>query len=120
MSEIELTQDEAGVLMQQLQGIGERLAKEPLGEITPVLAELTADAMFHRPGGFFRRAKPIPLRVTPAQAETLLRAIEDNDGLQDRSLRGEARAELRRTPWIQVNGLPGLSLLKKLVQVVSS
>jgi len=119
MSDLELTPDEAGVLMQQMQGIGQRLSGAPLDEITPVLATFTADAMFQRPRGLLRRPKPISLSVTPSQAEILLRAIEDNDGLKDPSLREEARSELRATLWPEVKAFPALSLMKKLAHCAS-
>ena len=70
--------------------------------------------MFQRPTGFFR-AKPTSLRVTSTQAEILLRAIEDNDGLKDLSRREQARSNLRAASWDDVKGSSGLSVMKKLV-----
>lgn len=119
MDDLELSRDEATVLMEQMRGIGQRLGDESLNQITSILARLSADLMFQRPAGFFRRAVPIVLRVSPSQAEILLRAIEDNDGLKDPSRRDPARSNLRDTPWQELKRFPALSLMKKLAHRVS-
>lgn len=118
MSFIELNEAEAAAFMQQMQGIGKRLSAEAIEQVTGPLADVAAGVM--QPKRLFRRKAPITLELTPAQAEILLRSIEDNGVLRDPALREEAREELRSTPWAEAARHPGHSLMKKLAHCASA